>query len=86
VLVRGVPSGSLAENAGVRAGDVITEVNHKAVADAAQMQQALDRHPKGAPVVVMITAMAQTSTWPWRRSWPRAGSVPGRFHARAALR
>ncbi|HET9855769.1 MAG TPA: PDZ domain-containing protein [Methylomirabilota bacterium] len=55
VLVRGVRSGSPAENAGVRAGDVITEVNHKAVADAAQMQQALDKHPKGAPVVVMIT-------------------------------
>jgi serine protease Do len=55
VLVRGVRSGSPAESAGVRAGDVITEVNHKAVADAAQMQQALDKNPKGAPVVVMIT-------------------------------
>jgi serine protease Do len=54
VVVRGVRSGSPAENAGVRAGDVITEVNHQAVADAAQMKRALDKHPKGAPVVVMI--------------------------------
>src|SRR5882672_151616 len=54
VVVRGVRSGSPAENAGVRAGDVITEVNHQTVADAAQMKRALEKHPKGAPVVVMI--------------------------------
>jgi serine protease Do len=54
VVVRGVRSGSPAENAGVRAGDVITEVNHQAVADAAQMKRALEKHPKGTPVVVMI--------------------------------
>jgi serine protease Do len=55
VVVRGVRSGSPAENAGLRAGDVITEVNHKAVADAAQMKRALEKHATGAPVVVMIT-------------------------------
>jgi serine protease Do len=55
VVVRGVRSGSPAETAGIRAGDVITEVNHKAVADAAQMKLALETHPRGAPVVVMIT-------------------------------
>ena len=55
VIVRGVRSGSPAENAGIRAGDVITEVNHKAVADAAQMKQALEKHLKGAPVVIKIT-------------------------------
>ncbi|HYR71351.1 MAG TPA: DegQ family serine endoprotease [Candidatus Acidoferrum sp.] len=55
VIVRGVRGGSPAENAGIRAGDVITEVNHKAVADAAQMKQALEKHLKGAPVVVKIT-------------------------------
>ena len=54
VVVRGVRSGSPAENAGVRAGDVITEVNHQAVADAARMKRALEKHPKGTPVVVMI--------------------------------
>ncbi|HEY7434107.1 MAG TPA: PDZ domain-containing protein, partial [Methylomirabilota bacterium] len=54
VVVRGVRSGSPAENAGIQAGDVITEVNHEAVADAAQMKRVLAKHPKGAPVVVMI--------------------------------
>jgi serine protease Do len=54
VVVRGVRSGSPAESAGLRPGDVITEVDHQPVADAAQMQQVLDKHPKGAPVVVML--------------------------------
>jgi len=54
VVVRDVRSGSPAENAGVRAGDVITEVNHQVVTDAAQMKRALEKHPKGVPVVVMI--------------------------------
>ena len=54
VIVRGVRSGSPAENAGIRAGDVITEVDRQAVADAAQMKRALEKHPKGAPVVVMV--------------------------------
>ena len=54
VVVRDVRSGSPAENAGVRAGDVITEVDRQAVADAPQMKRVLDKHPKGAPVLVMI--------------------------------
>jgi serine protease Do len=54
VIVRGVRSGSPAENAGIRAGDVITEVDRQTVADAAQMKRALEKHPKGAPVVVMV--------------------------------
>ena len=54
VVVRGVRNGSPAESAGIRAGDVITEVDRQAVADAAQMKRALEKHPKGAPVVVMI--------------------------------
>jgi serine protease Do len=54
VLVRGVRSGSPAETAGIRAGDVIAEVDHQAVADAGQLKRVLDKHPKGAPVVMMI--------------------------------
>jgi serine protease Do len=54
VVVRGVRGGSPAENAGVQAGDVITEVDHEAVTDAAQMKRVLAKHPTGAPVVVMI--------------------------------
>ena len=72
VVVREVRSGSPAEHAGIRAGDVITEVNHKAVADAVQMKQVLETHAKGAPVVVKITRTARASTWPWPRSAGRA--------------
>jgi serine protease Do len=54
VLVRGVRSGSPAENAGIRPGDVITEVDHQRVTDTANLKQVLDKHPKGAPIVVMI--------------------------------
>jgi len=54
VIVRGVRGGSPAESAGIRPGDIITEVDHQAVADAAQMRRALDKHPTGAPVVMMI--------------------------------
>jgi serine protease Do len=54
VLVRGVRSGSPAENAGIRPGDVITEVDHQGVADPAHLKRVLDSHPKGAPIVVMI--------------------------------
>jgi serine protease Do len=54
VVVRSVRSSSPAENAGIRPGDVITEVDHRAVADAVQMKRALDKHPKGAPVVMML--------------------------------
>jgi serine protease Do len=54
VLVRDVRSGSPAENAGIRAGDVITEVDRQAVTDAANLKRVLAKHPKGAPIVVMI--------------------------------
>jgi serine protease Do len=54
VLVRGVRSGSPAESAGIRPGDVITELDHQAVADRAQMKRVLDKHPKGAPVVARL--------------------------------
>ena len=54
VVVRHVRSGSPAENAGIRPGDVITEVDRQAVADVAQMKQVLDKHPAGTPVVAKI--------------------------------
>jgi serine protease Do len=54
VLVRGVRDGSPAETAGIRPGDVITEVDHQKVPDVAQLRRVLDKHPKGAPIVVMI--------------------------------
>jgi serine protease Do len=54
VLVRGVRDGSPAETAGIQPGDVITEVDHQKVPDVAQLKRVLDKHPKGAPIVVMI--------------------------------
>jgi len=54
VVVRDVRSSSPADNAGIRPGDVITEVDHQPVADAAQMKRVLEHHPKGAPVVMML--------------------------------
>jgi serine protease Do len=54
VLVRGVRSGSPAESAGIRPGDVITELDHQAVTDPAQMRRVLHQHRKGAPVVARL--------------------------------
>src|SRR5438093_1626553 len=45
VLVVGVNDGSRAEAAGLKAGDVIAEVDHHAVASVEDLQQALRRHP-----------------------------------------
>jgi serine protease Do len=54
VVVRGVRDSSPADKAGIRAGDVITELDHKPVANAGDMKRLLAAHPKGAPVVVLL--------------------------------
>src|SRR3989441_6853760 len=54
VLVVGVNDGSRAEAAGLKAGDVIAEVDHHAVASVEDLQQALRRHPAGAPVLMLV--------------------------------
>jgi serine protease Do len=54
VVVRGVRDSSPAEKAGIRPGDVITEVDHQPVANAADMKRLLAKHAKGAPVVVLL--------------------------------
>ena len=54
VVVRSVGDGSPAADAGVRPGDVIVEVDHHRVASVAEMKRALERHPKNAPVVVLL--------------------------------
>jgi serine protease Do len=54
VVVRGVRDSSPAEKAGIRPGDVITEVDHQRVANAADMKRLLAKHAKGAPVVVLL--------------------------------
>ena len=54
VVVRGVRDSSPAEKAGIRPGDVITEIDHQRVASAVDMKRALAKHAKGAPVVVLL--------------------------------
>jgi serine protease Do len=54
VVVRGVRDSSPAEKAGIRPGDVITELDHQPVANAADMKRLLAKHAKGAPVVVLL--------------------------------
>jgi len=54
VVVRGVRDSSPAEKAGIRPGDVITEIDHQRVANAADMKRVLAKHAKGAPVVVLL--------------------------------
>jgi serine protease Do len=52
VLVSGVKAGSPAEEAGLRRGDVILEVNQQAVADVAEFREALSDSKKGALLLV----------------------------------
>ena len=54
VVVRGVQDSSPAEKAGIRPGDVITELAHQPVGNAADMKRLLAKHPQGAPVVVLL--------------------------------
>lgn len=47
-------SGSAAERAGLRAGDIITTVNRRAVGDASSATRELDRVEAGQPVFVLV--------------------------------
>ena len=53
-MVRGVRDSSPVEKAGIRPGDVITELDHQPVGNAADMKRLLAKHGKGAPVVVLL--------------------------------
>jgi len=54
VLVTDVRDGSRAETAGFKAGDVIAEVDHRPVAEVADLQTALKQHRAGAPIVFLV--------------------------------
>jgi serine protease Do len=54
VLVRGVQDGSPAAQAGLRAGDVISEVNRTPVKDADDVRQAMARRPKDTPALFLV--------------------------------
>ena len=54
VLVVAVHDGSRAEAAGLKAGDVISQIDHRPVASVEDLQQALRHHPAGAPVLMLV--------------------------------
>src|SRR5262245_463085 len=54
VVVRRVQDGSPAENAGIKAGDVILEVDRQPVKDVAGLKSLIDKHAKGTPMVVLL--------------------------------
>ena len=54
VVVRRVADGSPAENAGIKAGDVILEVDRQPVKDVAGLKSLIDKHAKGTPMVVLL--------------------------------
>jgi len=54
ILVRGVEDDSPAANAGLRPGDVIVEVDRHPVASVNELRQALDKHAKGTPLLVLL--------------------------------
>lgn len=54
VVVDKVNPSSNAAEAGLQAGDVIQEVNHKPVANASQFEAAVSATPKGNPVLLLV--------------------------------
>jgi serine protease Do len=60
VLVERVEDGSKAQNAGIAAGDVIVEVNRTPVASVGALQKALEKHPAGKPVLLLVNREGQS--------------------------
>jgi len=54
VLILNVNDGSRAEAAGLKAGDIIAQVDHRSVSNVEDLQQALRRHATGAPVLLLV--------------------------------
>ena len=54
VIVKSVQDGSPAASAGLRPGDVIVEVDRHPVASVGELKRAVDRHAKGAPLVMLV--------------------------------
>jgi serine protease Do len=54
VLVRGVQDGSPAANAGLRPGDVISEINRAPVKTAEDVKQAMDKRAKDKPALFLV--------------------------------
>jgi serine protease Do len=60
VIIREVRDGSPADTAGLRAGDVIAEVDHHRVTSADDLQHALAGHDKKAPLLMLVHRQDQS--------------------------
>ncbi|GLI38789.1 DegQ family serine endoprotease [Geobacter hydrogenophilus] len=60
VVVAGVEPGSIADDAGIQAGDLIKEVNRKPVRNLAELSSALEKAGKGQPVLLLLNRRGQT--------------------------
>jgi serine protease Do len=54
VVVKAVQDGSAAANAGIRAGDVILEVDRHPVTTVAELKSAVDKHGKATPLLMLV--------------------------------
>jgi serine protease Do len=54
VIVRDVEADSPAAEAGLRAGDVIVEVNRQMVHNTADMNRQIEKRAKGTPVLMLV--------------------------------
>ena len=54
VLVEDVRDGSRAARAGIQSGDVIVEVDHRAVETPGQVRDLVTRHRAGTPLLVRV--------------------------------
>ncbi|HXH84578.1 MAG TPA: DegQ family serine endoprotease [Candidatus Tectomicrobia bacterium] len=60
VVVREVRDGSPADEAGLRPGDVIKEVNRKPVTSPEDLRKAVEEHGKGKPVLLLVERRGAT--------------------------
>ena len=60
VLVERVEDGGKAQSAGLAAGDVIVEVNRTPVTSVDALQAALEKHPAGKPVLLLVNREGQS--------------------------
>ncbi|WP_243372164.1 DegQ family serine endoprotease [Geotalea sp. SG265] len=60
VVVVDVEQGSIAEDAGIKPGDVVREVNRKPVKNLAEYQAEVDKIKKGEPVLLLLKRGKQT--------------------------
>lgn len=61
-LVQAVEPGSPAAAAGIQAGDLITSVDGKPIADGTALQQAIRSNKAGATVTIGLTRNGSTTT------------------------